>query len=241
MGWTADGRGLAMKHTCRVTFISLAVCLLLCIEDGSVVHARRPARGGRGGPAKGKPVLKVGDTTPTRATLRDLGGKVVDLGLLVGPGARWNPRRPAALLLDFYTTTCGPCNLTLPALGEIASRFRERKLRTLLVSLDGTERSPGGKGISTADLKEKVATARLPDNEVLRDPGWVLAEDFGLVTDIRDKSGKRVSRQVGVPRTFIIDASGKIRGVYENFEASREAMEKLIETLLPSSGSPEGG
>jgi len=177
-------------------------------------------------PAKAK-ALKVGATAPTRAVLRDLQGKVMDLGLQCGRDARWNKKRPAALLVDFYMTTCGPCNEALPELGKLAGEYRERKVRTLLVSLDGSEHAPGGMGISNAGLRTKVGVAKLPDSGIVRDPGRVLAEDFGIVVQ---QPGK--GRTVAVPRTFLLDANCVVRGVYTDLTARGPEIRKVLDGLL---------
>lgn len=176
-------------------------------------------------PAPG--ALKVGATAPTRAVLRDLEGKVMDLGLQCGRDARWNKKRPAALLVDFYMTTCGPCNAALPDLGALATAYQERKVRTLLVSLDGSEHAPGGVGISNAGLRTKVAAAKLPDSGIVRDPGRVMAEDFGIVVE---QPGK--GRTVAVPRTFVLDAECVVRGVYTDLAAHSAELRTLLDGLV---------
>ncbi len=188
---------------------------------------------GGAGPAaaKGGKVLEVGQKAPAKAMLRDLGGKVVDLGLLCGPDSKWNPRRPAALLLDFYMTTCGPCNAALPTLGEVARAWAPQKLRTLLLSLDGSARTPGG--ASNDALRAKLAPVGFADSDIVRDPGRVLGEDFGLVSVVPGKG-----RQVNVPRTFVLDGDCVVRGVYTDFVGQRAEIEALLQQILGSAPAP---
>lgn len=211
----------------------LLTTLLLGLPLAGAAAEKPVARPAAGSASTEQGGLTVGDVAPTQAQLRNLAGKVVDLGMLCGPlAARFNPHRPKAVLADFYMTSCAPCNAALPALARIAERGRERGLRTLLVSLDGTEHAAGGHGLANAELKTKVAPAGLQDDDVVRDPGRVLAEDFGII--VRTAGGSTV----GVPRTFLLDDRCIVRGVYTDLIGSREELERRIDELV---GPPRAG
>jgi len=218
----------------RWLLVVVGVSTLLLATPDPLADAKGKAKG-----KAPKAPLAEGDVVETMAQLRDLNGKVLDLGLRCGPAARmYNPARPKALLLDIYMTTCVPCNAALPLLGELAAKLEPRGLRTLLISLDGTEHA-GPDGVSNATLREKVAAAHLADSNIVRDPGQVLAEDLDVVTNDPAKG-----RTVSVPRTFLLDEDCRIRGLYTSLEESRQLLEESFEKILtapPPDATPGKG
>ncbi len=186
---------------------------------------------GEGPRGAGRKVVQAGEVVVPSVVLRDIGpkGKIIDLGMLCGPGARFVPKRPKAILLDFYTTTCVPCNQGLPVLGKVATEYRDEGLRTVLVALD-----PTGE-VGNRALGEKVLPSGLLPREVGRDPGWLLAERFGLVQERRNEAGRVVSREVGVPRTFVLDQDCKVVAVLADISKRGPELTGILRRLLGGS------
>ena len=77
--------------------------------------------GGAGCDANAKPAnLKF--------TLNDINGKPVDLSAYKGK----------VILLDFWATWCGPCKIEIPGFVELQSKYRDKGLVVIGVSVDDT-------------------------------------------------------------------------------------------------------
>jgi len=73
-----------------------------------------------------EPVPATGDLAKLDFTLKDMYGKDVNLASFRG--------RP--IILNFWATWCGPCKAEIPALIELADRYKAQRLTVLGVSVD---------------------------------------------------------------------------------------------------------
>jgi thiol-disulfide isomerase/thioredoxin len=111
------------------------------------------------------------------------------------------------LVLDAWATWCGPCIRSLPQLQALQKAFAGRGVRTYAVSVD-EDRS---------QIAPFLAAARV-DLSVLLDPGGnALEQTLGL----------RV-----MPTTWVLDRTGRVRGVHEGFEGNVDAVRAEVEKLL---------
>src|SRR5437763_14901846 len=68
------------------------------------------------------------ETAKLNFTLKDMNGRDVRLDSFKG--------KP--LLINFWSTTCGPCRLETPELVDLAAKYRDRGLTILGISIDDT-------------------------------------------------------------------------------------------------------
>ncbi len=110
-----------------------------------------------------------------------LDGKPVDLQSLRGK----------VVLLDFWTTWCGPCKRQLPGIEKIQNEFRDKGLVVLGVSV-GEEKATVAKFLKTIALTYPII--QLSDgNEVVAD----LAINAFPTIVLIDREGKIASYEVG--------------------------------------------
>lgn len=126
-------------------------------------------------PAPAAPV-EVGAPAPAYSAV-SMSGDSVSLEALRG----------RVVLLNVWATWCGPCRKEIPELAAIQSKYRERGLETIGVSVD-TE--------GTDDNIQQFAREFSMSYPVWRDPDERVSSRF---------------RMVGVPATFLIDRQGILR------------------------------
>jgi cytochrome c biogenesis protein CcmG/thiol:disulfide interchange protein DsbE len=115
--------------------------------------------------------------------------------------------RGRAVALNFWATWCPPCKEELPALAEAW-----RGAQSSCVEFVGvTEES------SREDTVAEVARHAVPYPIVL-DADGALARAYGVT---------------GLPRTYVIDAEGKIRKVFSG-RVTREQVEKAMAPFVPA-------
>lgn len=169
----------------------------LCV--GVVAHNmsfnREPARA---------PVKNTGDRkTAPDFTLKDAGGKPVHLSDYKGK----------VVLLDFWATWCGPCNVEIPWFTEFQRKYKDRGFEVLGVSED----DDGWKAVNPFVIDKKI--------------------NYRIVLG-DDKTGDLYGGIEALPTTFVIDRDGRIASVHLGLSGKKEfedAIEKLLDT--PASGS----
>jgi peroxiredoxin len=131
--------------------------------------------------------------------LKDASGKVVHLSDYKGK----------VVLLDFWATWCGPCNVEIPWFTEFQRKYKDRGFAVLGVSMD----DEGWKAVSPF-VTEKKINYRI----VLGD----------------DKTSDQYGGVEALPTTFVIDREGRIASVHVGL-SGRKDFEDAIEKLLEKS------
>jgi peroxiredoxin len=130
-------------------------------------------------------------------TLKDMSGKDVSLAAYKGK----------VILLDFWATWCGPCKYEIPGFVELYSKYRDRGLVVLGISVD-----------DTIDKLKPFAAQYKMNYPVL----------VGLDRDdVQDAYGPIW----GIPTTFIIGRNGQICRKHTGM-ATKQQFEKEILALL---------
>lgn len=149
---------------------------------------------------------KVGSAAPSFGGWDLTGRKVLTLD-----GLRRNPTL-SAVLLTFGASFCKPCNEGIPRLKALVARRPE--LRLILVDVES----------DFEKAQEFAARMGLPSELTLLDKFEQVARTYGVAD--AGKDGKEIA---SLPRTFLIDAMGKVRGIYR---VEGDDLEAVIEADL---------
>ncbi len=134
----------------------------------------------------GSPAAAGGALLPAPAfALRTLDGKSVRLSELRG--------RP--VILDFWATWCGPCKSSMPHLSAMQSRYRDRGLVVLGVSMDDDDPRVVRRYADRLGLTFRVALA---DDDVLEAYGPIRALPTTVYISRRGEIVRRVVGYVDV-------------------------------------------
>ena len=128
--------------------------------------------------------LKRGDAAP-RFFLYDTTGKMVFLKEHCGKSK--NPKK--AIILDFFSTDCGPCKREMPHLARL---YRKNKNKGLMLVIVGFRQR-------SEMLKPYFKKNRLQDLLVLTDIYGVVSKKYGVKS---------------LPRTVVLDGDCKVRELY---------------------------
>jgi peroxiredoxin len=129
-------------------------------------------------------------------TLKDSTGKVVHLSDYKGK----------VVLLDFWATWCGPCNIEIPWFTEFERKYKVRGFEVVGISMD----DDGWKAIQPF-VTQKSINYRI----VLGD----------------DKTGDLYGGIEALPTTFVVDREGRIASVHVGLSGRKE-FQDAIESLL---------
>jgi len=136
--------------------------------------------------------------------LKDANGKIVHLSDFKGK----------VVLLDFWATWCGPCNIEIPWFTEFERRYKDRGFEVLGVSMD----DDGWKAINPFVAEKRINYRIVLGNDITGD-------QYGGVE--------------ALPTTFVIDRDGRIASVHVGLSGRKE-FEDAIEKLLDASPSGRG-
>lgn len=141
---------------------------------------------------KGTRPYQVGKPLDIRFTALD--GREVDLTALKGK----------VVLVEFWSTTCGPCIAQMPAVKAAYEKFHDRGFEVVAISLDDKESA----------LRRFIKDKELPWPQHFDGKGW--ANRFALQYGI-----------FSIPTTWLVDKRGNL---YDT--EVRSSLERGIETLL---------
>jgi cytochrome c biogenesis protein CcmG/thiol:disulfide interchange protein DsbE len=155
------------------------------------------------------PHSELKDTTDRKKApdfaLKDSHGNVVHLSDYKGK----------VVLLDFWATWCGPCNIEIPWFTDFERRYKDRGFEVLGVSMD----DDGWKAINPF-----VTAKQINYKIVLGDD--MTSDQYGSVE--------------ALPTTFVIDREGRIASIHIGLSGKKEfedAIEKLLDSPVPAGGA----
>ena len=129
-----------------------------------------------------------------------LDGREVDLAQLTGK----------VVLVEYWSTTCGPCIAEMPALKATYEKFRERGFEVVAISLDDKESA----------LRRFIKEKGLPWPQHFDGKGWEnkFALQYGVFS---------------IPTMWLVDKCGNLRATNVRFD-----LEQRIKSLLDEQESP---
>jgi thiol-disulfide isomerase/thioredoxin len=148
---------------------------------------------------KGTKPYQVGKPLEIRFTALD--GREVDLAKLTGK----------VVLLEFWSTTCGPCVAEMPTLKAIYEKLHPRGFEVVAISLDDKESA----------LRQFIRGKELPWPQHFDGKGWEnkFAVQYGIFS---------------IPTTWLVDKGGNLRDTNARFDLERRVRALLDEqTPLP--------
>jgi cytochrome c biogenesis protein CcmG/thiol:disulfide interchange protein DsbE len=131
-------------------------------------------------------------------TLKDMNGHDVRLADFKGK----------ALLVNFWSTTCGPCQLETPELVDLAAKYKERGLAVVGISIDDTP----------ADIRTFANQYKVPYPLLVGADRDEVTQAFGLGD--------------AIPMSVFITSKGTVYGRIEGL-ATQSWYERQIQALLP--------
>jgi len=132
------------------------------------------------------------------------------LATLDGGMASAADHRDKLVILNFWATWCQPCTLEMPSLEALWSRYRDRGLVIIAVSVD--------RGAPRALLEPYVRNLKLT---------------FPILLDPDAKTSQQW-RVTAIPATFIVRPGGDVAGMVTGArEWNSNEMRALVERLLP--------
>ena len=149
---------------------------------------------------------KVGSAAPTFGGWELAGRKVLTLD-----GLRRTPSL-APLLITFGASFCKPCNEGIPRLKALASR---RDLRLVLIDVEA----------DAEKAQQFAARMGLSPELCVLDKFEQIARTYGVTGPQEDGTVK-----TALPRTFLVDAMGKVRGIYREEGDDLEAVIEVRDT-----------
>jgi peroxiredoxin len=135
----------------------------------------------------------LGESAP-EFTVKDLEGNEVSLA---------SYKDKDAVILDFWSTWCGPCTAALPIISKVAGEFADKNVTFYAVNV----------GESPDVIKEFLTESKL-NVPVLLDEDSSISELYGVS---------------GIPQTVLIDKTGRIQVVHVGFGGDLE--QKLTQEL----------
>jgi len=115
--------------------------------------------------------------------------------------------RGKVVLLDFWASWCAPCKESFPWMQRMEDRYRDRGLVVVAVNVDRQR-----------ELADRFLLVQQPRFAVVFDPEGRLADRYHVA---------------GMPSSFYIDRSGRIRHTHVGFRASeRQAAELELDELV---------
>ncbi len=149
---------------------------------------------------------KVGGAAPSFGGWDLSGRKVLTLDSI-----RRMPQT-ASLLITFGASWCKPCNEGVPRLVSLTKKHRDLRLVLIDVEADG-------------DKAQEFAARTGVDGPAILDKFEQIARTYGVAGEERTQ----------LPRTFLVDAMGKVRAIYRE---EGEDLEKVIEADLEAAKTP---
>jgi thiol-disulfide isomerase/thioredoxin len=148
---------------------------------------------------KGTKPYEVGKPLDIRFTALD--GREVDLAKLKGK----------VVLVEFWSTTCGPCIAEMPTVKAVYQKLRDQGLEVLAISLDDKESA----------LRRFIKEKELPWPQHFDGKGWEnqFAVQYGIFS---------------IPTMWLVDKRGNLRDTNTRFDLERRVTAMLREQTADS-------
>ena len=120
--------------------------------------------------------------------------------------------RGKVVIMDFWSSWCGPCKMAMPGLQKVHEEFKDKPVAIL--GINCRERTPAGEGLAMEFVRQKGLTY----TQLLK--GDTVAATY------------KVS---GIPCFYVIDPDGKVIFATSGFQPQlHDYMKRIIEQYLPT-------
>ena len=148
-------------------------------------------------------VLGKGTKSPTFENFENFNGGTTSLEDLIG----------SYIYIDIWATWCGPCKKEIPFLKEIESKYSNKNIKFVSISVDDAKRN-GSTEKAKNSWRKMVSDKNLKGIQLFSDNGW----ETKFIKDYK---------VTGIPRFILINREGKIIDA----DAPRPSSSKLINLI----------
>lgn len=170
-----------------ITFLAASTLLAGC--SGGSVSTSGAVNGANGA----ETARSAGSTNPPLASdLADAEFELID-----GTKMKISDRKGKVVFLNLWATWCGPCRAEMPHLIEMQDKYGSQGFQIIGLDIGNDDLSPE----SVEDIKGFAKNMKL-NYELARIPAEMTLKF------------NKISRQAGVPQSFLLDREGRLRGVF---------------------------
>lgn len=135
---------------------------------------------------------------------------------LDGGAFKLEDKRGKVMLVNLWAIWCGPCVQEMPAFEELQQKYQDKNFEVVGLNIGGEDSDE-----ESADAIKSFAEKKKIDYHLAY-------SDAKLTNDFM-----KISKQGGIPQSFLIDREGRLRGVFFGTNANiiskiRESIEKVV-------------
>ena len=139
------------------------------------------------------------------------------LPTLDGGKVKLSDLKGRVVLVSFWASWCGPCKQELPFLDDFATKYAEKGLTVLAISIDSPK--------SQADVRRVVKTR-----------GWKVP----VLLDTEGAVAGKLNPQNAMPFSLYLDRAGRVAHTHEGFKPGdeRDVEARLVALLAEAAPAP---
>lgn len=187
---------------------NIAVFIFLTFAVSAFVACTKTISTPLGSPAAGtaSDAVKSNNFPPVSSSIMQAEIKELD-----GKTFKLEDKRGKVVLVNLWAIWCGPCVEEMPALDALQEKYKDKNFEVLGLNAGGED----GEEEPAENIKSFAAKKPVNYHLAYADPK--------LMNDLM-----KISKQGGIPQSFLIDREGKLRGVF--FGGGQRIINEVRET-----------